>query len=645
MLKGFADSFDQMSKAQDRDRLLSPVDDIRCNDSINTGFDLFRDDIGRIEIKTFWNRDIRGWVTGIMMLMSSTTIPISHSLKSSKFIIGMFNMFERLILAPSLFRDPLISTLLLLSLCLFFLIVIGSSISIAMRYTHDGHPHDFSLKLWLMTRQYLLPLPGMLIGKQLGYFIHKFTQVTTYSTQLALSITSMCLWLCSVSMCAIVYNGGNHNRNEDKFQIKFPYTSFEVISVLIPVLNVLLPQIYSIFSNDFISSIVHIVVSCIFSLSAVIFILIKRPFIVDRMNWKFIFFFASMAVISPLWFISQKSPQLFDGSVFMVTGLVFILYFLTKVIGLRCTLTETEDTSLSDPETEVETDIQCQYRYFSFHLQDLFLTFCMGTALVMMMLFNSLAAQRMPTAAPLPDIILDKFPVASKLRMNGVGSFQFSNFACMAMAVLLVGSLLVFPNIINVRKALFVYSILAAIRSVSFLVTSLPPPCAGTPNCPCADPVELAKLRSANPIVIAASWLFGLGMFLTYPQCGDLIISGHTMYLWLALRVVLNVINVAFRSPMSDIISGSLIVFVVSACAYIIVVRNHYSIDVWLGVILTEIIWIAYSGYEQHAENEPSEDDSFLLRIIRWLETRSVPIQKRHNQHIDVPSEIEQISP
>ena len=51
--------------------------------------------------------------------------------------------------------------------------------------------------------------------------------------------------------------------------------------------------------------------------------------------------------------------------------------------------------------------------------------------------------------------------------------------------------------------------------------------------------------------------------------------------------------------------------------------KNHYSIDVWLGFVLTEMLWTIYNAILRSALKKPKKNDSLAIRLIRWIETRT----------------------
>lgn len=164
----------------------------------------------------------------------------------------------------------------------------------------------------------------------------------------------------------------------------------------------------------------------------------------------------------------------------------------------------------------------------------------------------------------------------------------------------------------------------------------MPAPCAGLPNCPCADPKELDRLRSLNPLKIALTWTFGFGMFAKLPQCGDLIVSGHTMFMWQTSRWIMEVTQRILPTWFSFLVKlASYYTFLTGIC-YITLSRNHYTIDIWFGFIISEACFYIYGMLEEKVED--ASNNQFMVRVLRWFETRKIPILKEPYE-IEEPSE------
>ncbi|EAY19957.1 hypothetical protein TVAG_402110 [Trichomonas vaginalis G3] len=167
----------------------------------------------------------------------------------------------------------------------------------------------------------------------------------------------------------------------------------------------------------------------------------------------------------------------------------------------------------------------------------------------------------------------------------------------------------------------------------------MPAPCAGLPNCPCADPKELDRLRSLNPLKIALTWTFGFGMFAKLPQCGDLIVSGHTMFMWQSSRWIMETTSRMLPTLGSTFVKlGSLYTFLIGIC-YITLSRNHYTIDIWFGFLLSEGCYYLYGLLEERVDD--ANNNSIPVKILRWFETRKYPIMKEEYESDDSSTLVE----
>jgi hypothetical protein len=115
--------------------------------------------------------------------------------------------------------------------------------------------------------------------------------------------------------------------------------------------------------------------------------------------------------------------------------------------------------------------------------------------------------------------------------------------------------------------------------------------------------------------------MFSAGIFLKYPQCGELIISGHTTSLWASFRSLADFLTRTFDQPFSRLgifLNGAV---VATFLGHIVTSRNHSGVNVFFGWLLPEAIWQIY----QLAKNAAHKNMA-VLRFIRWIETRKFPL-------------------
>ena len=239
---------------------------------------------------------------------------------------------------------------------------------------------------------------------------------------------------------------------------------------------------------------------------------------------------------------------------------------------------------------------------------------------------NAHAAQRMPIGKALPDLVHDFFKCGEEIR--GAEEFlkmQYSNLMCVLLIVGMFVLVILAPDRTNVKKIFFLYGFMMILRLVAFLITSMPAPCSGLPNCPCADKNEIENLKKYSAFRVAVTWTTGMGMFAKLPQCGDLIISGHTMFLWLSFKWIMEAAGRMVRKTTAHTIDIISVVEFIIIASYITLSRNHYTIDVWLGFLLAEATFDLYVFLEQKAQ---TSSNNLVVRFVRWFETRTYPITK-----------------
>ncbi|OHT12764.1 hypothetical protein TRFO_17310 [Tritrichomonas foetus] len=588
-------------------------------------------------------------------LYSSSAFIIPNPQNDHKLISYIIKVcYEVITLSPSLFKDQVFSLTVIIFTLFYVVILICYGMVIAVRYRYGYVQSEFSLKLWIVIHRLLMPLPGMLIGHYMGFYLVQLTMNLHSVPILLISLITGLLWIWGCFASTFIYNSTRQNRNGDSCQIHHNYTTFLNFIYFLPLLNSLMPGFISSFIDSNYDSFIYFVISSLISICNIVFILYKRPFTTIGMNCSIIFMFLGRIPISLHWMIKEKYCDHYEFGLIFLFALLVAISFISA--GLACFMKKSNSNNDENKEnresignneiTMMENDSIIQnpngeldnanadtrsfpFNYISFQIQDVVNIIFLAISTFTMMLFNAFAAQRVPEVPALPDLIHDKFHVANALRLDSsYGSFQFSNIAVMTLSIMIICFFLAYPRMFNFRKMIFIYSILAIVRAFSFLVTTLPPPCAGVANCPCADSNVLKSLREEKAIVIASAWLFGLGMFLKYPECGDLIISGHTMFIWLAARTVMDMVTKTIPNPLRCLICGSILALVITAMVYIIISRNHYTIDVWFGFLFPETLWILYSTLQVTASYPPSIEDSVLTKLIRWMEKRKYPLVK-----------------
>jgi hypothetical protein len=266
------------------------------------------------------------------------------------------------------------------------------------------------------------------------------------------------------------------------------------------------------------------------------------------------------------------------------------------------------------------------YKSF-FHPRSLLLLAWTVTAIYIMNIFNAYAYSRMHVHESLPDLLADSGNSFSRLRASD--SYMRKQPADLFSVFLTVSSifcLIVFWDCANVRKLAVVYNFSVHLRTLFFAITGLPPTCIGAPNCPCAVIPWGIVAQNRSIANIAFKYTFGLGLFLNeVPQCGDLTMSGHTVYLWVLALFCLETLSRVFSGWTITLIRFALALTVSAMVATIVLIRNHYTIDILIGTVFTILFWVLYTGLEHLAKIQSRKFvDSPIGALFLWIEAPAV---------------------
>ena len=253
-----------------------------------------------------------------------------------------------------------------------------------------------------------------------------------------------------------------------------------------------------------------------------------------------------------------------------------------------------------------------------------------------MNIFNAITYSRMPIEHSLPDIITDSFKQYGSLRTSSsYMNHQPADIASIVITTIAI-TLSVFRwDLINLPKFACVYAVSLHLRTLLFTITSLPPVCIGYKNCKC-ETIPYAKVAKTHSIPkIAFIYTFAMGLFLNeVPQCGDLTMSGHTTYIWAITRYLFEILDKMFGGKMYKVIKFVTYSIICLVLVTIIMIRNHYTIDIILGTVFTNAIWDLYSKLQvlRTFDNLPN---SFLTKFINWMEK-----DRDENPNVDVIPEV-----
>jgi hypothetical protein len=280
------------------------------------------------------------------------------------------------------------------------------------------------------------------------------------------------------------------------------------------------------------------------------------------------------------------------------------------------------------------------YRAF-FHRRSLAILGWTLCTIYIMNCFNAFVYSRMPTGASLPDLIADAWNDYSRLR--GSPSYMHSQPADM-LSIFLTGlsifSLVFFWEKTNVRKLGAVYNVSLHLRTLFFTVTGLPPACINAPNCPCAVTPWSKIARSYSVAKVAFIYTFAMGLFLNeVPQCGDLTMSGHTIYLWVLALFCMETISGVFGGCVVFLIKLVIVVLLLLVAMTIILIRNHYTIDVVLSTVFTPLFWMLYTGmqYLTHMDWKPFKT-SLIGKVFTWIDADLDAIDLAESENGDPPN-------
>lgn len=496
-------------------------------------------------------------------------------------------------------------------------------------------------RIHVFMNMIVLPIPSIAIGAHFGFFFLKLVHSTTYAVELLMAGACFVLYLWNSWNFNRSYNSGGVGRR-NSLQTKQEYAFVKTVIDILPCIFSAMPWILeALITPSRIHSTVHIIVVAVSGIVLCVVCVSFHPFLSMASNRHVIWLAITSTLFSAAWYFCEKHKS-YAGihfAVCLITGIILLFIFESTedeqegpaamevdVIHDALVL-HMEDVSHEEPEQVVSKPWPLSL--FSFHLQDLVLGIFTFSGVAFMLWMNVITAKQMPAMQALPDVGHATFRVADVIRTSEqYGTFQFSNLAVFACISLLVVGYLIYPNKLNMRRPVFCYGVLAFIRGLAFSMTKMPAPCAGSENCPCADPKILKMIKETDSFSIWLSWLFGLGMHITFPQCGDLVISGHTMFLWLAMRMLHDFLPKFMWGPVASLVNFAVTGLVAAAMLYIIIAKNHYSIDVYFGALFTEFVWSLYRVSQQAASKIDSNNHYWLVKLVQWIESRPVPLDE-----------------
>nr|CDJ85075.1 Protein SMS-1, isoform d [Haemonchus contortus] len=219
------------------------------------------------------------------------------------------------------------------------------------------------------------------------------------------------------------------------------------------------------------------------------------------------------------------------------------------------------------------------------------------------------------TRQPLPDIVFSLIP--EQEWASTLGDY-------MVMATLTSFCLLLVfhqSRAIVARRFLFIGATLYAFRSVTLIITQLPP---GYQNnaMRCRDQVNITLSVFLSRVVeqaIRAGFQEKTKML-----CGDMLFSGHT------LTMVTSALCIAYYLPAKwRLLQWVSNFFAAVGMSCMIISRTHYTIDIFIAYLLSNFVFRTYHAFcevDIFMERRKSVlYGLWMLRIAEWLEDDIVP--------------------
>lgn len=622
----------------ENDNNLQPLDSIEDSSQDGDILNLIRKNISRVDIRSPIFYTLQQIEMVLLSLISTASIIPLKSIENYPQIQTFQSILKFLLISPSLFVNQYLLNAFFISIFAVFIVFIGYFFFSLYSASKANQPNSTSFTIWIIFHRLFLPIPGIFIGHTAGHYLIQLTK--EYNTiPLMTSVLIGFVWVWTI-YSANYFHNQPYQRKYDYCQINHNYFLFDTYVLICPLIQSFLPSVLTIFCHEN-SPLTYCFLTSFLSILTILYVIYNKPYNFSNMNKLIIFLSLSKIPVGSLWIIQESYPQQFVNAILCILLIIITLYLLVIVIPCLCiTCNQHNDPnnpnlaialkaiemkrrdSFSIPDFDPTQNCPMPFYLLVLQPQDIFLVALLLFAALEMLTLNVFASYSMTISEPLPDIIHQNFPIAKAIRTSSVGAFQLSNL----IAVIQLGAAFIVefvaPDYLNVRRIVVLWSSLAILRSFAFMSTGLPAPCSGYPNCPCADPTTIENIRSKTLLEVASNWLFSFGLYPAIPQCGDLIISGHTMWIWLSARTCCSSINHIIRKPFNYFISGFIYTLAFLSLGYITMSRNHYTIDVIFGYLFPELFWIIYNLFQAKAMKPAKPSDSTLVKIVRWIERR-----------------------
>lgn len=232
---------------------------------------------------------------------------------------------------------------------------------------------------------------------------------------------------------------------------------------------------------------------------------------------------------------------------------------------------------------------------------------------ILMNYINSYAYERIPMEyGPLPDISFNTLSYLFGIKSEVELPVEISTLVIVSLNIFVyLHALMDWKNngTRKLRHLFAIHSFLFNLRAITIISTSLPVP---YKHGPCRE--DHVEMENHFLAAIQYTFAMGFGELKQMPQCGDLIFSGHTTFMTIYMLHLFRHVIKGFLLKTLLFLWNSL------GLVYIIISRNHYTIDVVLAIILSVLAhYLFYSLL--HLSYITNEYGSSLVgRFLKWVD-------------------------
>ncbi|KAB7502925.1 Phosphatidylcholine:ceramide cholinephosphotransferase 1 [Armadillidium nasatum] len=213
----------------------------------------------------------------------------------------------------------------------------------------------------------------------------------------------------------------------------------------------------------------------------------------------------------------------------------------------------------------------------------------------------ALTHERVPTAAPLPDITLDNIsPQSWGLEVSEI-MIIVSVYFCVVVVIFHKYRLIIFRRIFLIMGLLYFY------RSITMYVTVLP---VADPHYYCSEKANTTSVVLVLKRMVQLLSGFGLSINGQHVFCGDYIYSGHTVCLVISYLIVREYTPRRWW-PLHWIFALLAAVGVVM----VLIARGHYTVDCLIAYYITTRLFYIYHTLAHNQSLKDSGSNNFFERL------------------------------